>query len=96
MMNPSEFKMHQNYPNPFNPTTQIKYDLIKRDMVNICIYDFIGNNIKSLVNIVQPAGYHSLRWDGTNNYGEVVSAGMYFYVIQAGEFRATKKMIILK
>ena len=96
MVIPSEFKLHQNYPNPFNPTTQIKYDLPKDVVVNISIYDLMGKNIKSLVNIVQPKGYRSLRWDGTNNYGEVVSAGMYIYVIQAGEFRATKKMIILK
>ena len=44
----------------------------------------------------QPAGYRSVRWDATNNYGEEVSAGMYIYVIQAGEFRATKKMVLLK
>ena len=96
MVIPNEFKLHQNYPNPFNPTTQIKYDLPKDMVVNISIYDLMGKNIKSLVNIIQPAGYRSVRWDGTNNYGEDVSAGMYIYVIQAGEFRATKKMILLK
>ena len=53
-------------------------------------------NVKLLMNIFQPAGYRSVDWDATNNYGEIVSAGMYIYVIQAGEFRATKKMVLLK
>jgi hypothetical protein len=93
---PQEFALHQNYPNPFNPTTQIKYDLPQDALVTISIYDLVGRSIKSLVNTNRPAGYRSLRWDATNNYGEEVSAGMYIYVIQAGEFRSTKKMVLLK
>ena len=90
------FNISQNYPNPFNPTTQIKYDLPQDALVTISIYDLIGRSIKSLVNTKQPAGFRSVRWDATNNYGEAVSAGMYIYVIQAGDFRATKKMVLLK
>ena len=93
---PIVYRLHQNYPNPFNPTTQIKYDLPQDALVTIFIYDLIGQSIKSLVNTNQPAGYHSVRWDATNNYGEEVSAGMYIYNIQSGEFRATKKMVLLK
>ena len=52
--------------------------------------------VKSLVNTSKDAGYHSLRWDATNNIGEGVSAGMYIYTIQAGEYRSTKKMVLLK
>jgi hypothetical protein len=93
---PDVFALHQNYPNPFNPTTQIKYDLAEDALVSISIYDVMGRKIKSLMNINQSAGYHSLRWDATNNIGEAVSAGMYIYTIQAGQYRATKKMVLLK
>ena len=93
---PEAFALHQNYPNPFNPTTQIRYDLPKDELVTITIYDVTGRMIKSLVNMIQAAGYRSVRWDATNDHGEPVSAGMYIYMIQSGEFRQTKKMILLK
>ena len=93
---PTKFALHQNYPNPFNPTTQIKYDLPSDSYVNISIYDVMGRKIKSLFNNNQTSGYHSLRWDATNDIGEGVSAGMYIYTIQAGEYRSTKKMVLLK
>ena len=93
---PEVFALHQNYPNPFNPTTQIKYDLPGDGLVTINIYDVMGRSTKTLVNDNQSAGYLSVRWDATNNYGEAISAGMYIYVIQAGEFRQTKKMVLLK
>jgi len=93
---PNDFILHQNYPNPFNPTTQIKYGLPKDSYVNISIYDLMGRKIKSLFNNKQTSGYHSLEWNATNDIGEGVSAGMYIYTIQAGEYRATKKMVLLK
>jgi hypothetical protein len=93
---PAVFTLYQNYPNPFNPTTQIKYDLPKDAMVTINIYDVLGRMIKSLLNDNQTAGYHSLQWDATNDIGEGVSAGMYIYTIQAGEYQSTKKMVLLK
>ena len=93
---PLHFTLHQNYPNPFNPTTQIRYDLPQDALVSISIYDVMGRMIKSLSNANQTAGYHSLQWDATNDMGESVSAGMYIYTIQAGEYRSTKKMVLLK
>ena len=96
ILSPNEFSLNQNYPNPFNPTTQIKYDLPSDSYVNISIYDVMGRKIKSLFNNNQTSGYHSLRWDATNDIGEGVSAGMYIYTIQAGEYRSTKKMVLLK
>ena len=93
---PREFSLIQNYPNPFNPKTEIKYDLPEDAFVSISIYDVMGRRIKSLSNTNQTAGYHSLQWDATNDIGEGVSAGMYIYTIQAGEYRATKKMVLLK
>ena len=93
---PKVYALRQNYPNPFNPTTQIKYDLPEDALVTINIYDLMGRSIKSLVNSNQSAGYRSIQWNATNNLGEPVSAGMYIYMIQAGEFRQTKKMVLLK
>ena len=75
-------------PNPFNPTTQIRYDLPKENIVNITIYDVMRRNIRTFMNDNQTAGYHSIHWDARNDMGEGVSAGMYIFTIQAGEFRA--------
>jgi hypothetical protein len=93
---PEVFALHQNYPNPFNPTTQIRYDLPEDAIVSITIYDLMGRSIKSLVNSQQTAGYRSIQWNATNNLGEPVSAGMYIYMIQAGQFRQVRKMVLLK
>ena len=65
-------------------------------MVTITIYDLMGRRIRTLVNIDQAAGYRSIHWNATNDLGQAVSAGMYIYTIQAGEFMQTKKMVLLK
>jgi len=93
---PKIINLDQNYPNPFNPITTLRYDLPEDGLVSINIYDLMGRSIKSLVNSNQSAGYHSIQWNATNNLGEPVSAGMYFYMIQAGQFRQTKKMVLVK
>ena len=93
---PEVFAVHQNYPNPFNPTTQIRYDLPEDAKGNITIYDIMGRQVKTLVNGLQTAGYKSIQWDATNDKNHPVSAGLYLYMIQAGEFSQTKKMILLK
>ena len=93
---PYKINLHQNYPNPFNPTTLIRYDLPVNEHVSINIYDLTGKRVKSLVNTNQDAGYRSINWNATNEVGQPVSAGMYIYTIQAGEFRQTKKMVLLK
>ncbi len=93
---PEDFALHQNYPNPFNPTTQIRYDLPEDQFVSITIYDVMGRKIRSLMNTSQTAGYYTIRWDAKNDIGEGVAAGMYIYTIQAGDFRAMKKMVLLK
>ena len=93
---PYKINLHQNYPNPFNPTTLIRYDLPVNEHVSINIYDLTGKRVKSLVNTNQDAGYRSIHWNATNEVGQPVSAGMYIYTIQAGEFRQTRKMVLLK
>ena len=93
---PKDFALHQNYPNPFNPVTSLSYDLPNDDLVNITIYNMMGRIVKTLINSFQTAGYKSIQWNATNDRNEPVSAGLYLYTIQAGEFRQTKKMILLK
>jgi len=93
---PSSVNLHQNYPNPFNPITTLSYDLSENVMVNITIYDIVGRQVKALLNSPQTAGHRSIQWNATNNAGQPVSAGLYLYTIQAGEFRQTKKMVLLK
>ena len=93
---PKKFKLNQNYPNPFNPVTTLGYNLPENELVNITVYDMLGNIINQLVNEVQNSGYNVIQWDATDNQGQPVSAGVYLYAIEAGEFRQTKKMILLK
>jgi len=93
---PEQFILYPNYPNPFNPVTTIRYDLSKESFVELTIYDMLGNVVHNLVNANQSSGYKSIQWNATNNQGEPVSAGVYLYKIQAGDFVDTKKMILLK
>ena len=93
---PTEFAMHQNYPNPFNPITSIKYDLPTDAYTVMEIFDIMGRHVKTLVDKNQTAGFKTIQWNATNDRNEPVSAGLYLYTIQAGEFRQTRKMILLK
>jgi flagellar hook assembly protein FlgD len=93
---PKEFVLHQNYPNPFNPITSLRYDLPNDGLVNITVYDMMGRAVITLVNGSQTAGFKSIQWNSTNDRNEPVSAGLYLYTIQAGEFSQTRKMVLLK
>ncbi len=88
--------LKNNYPNPFNPITTVIYDLPEDGLVNITIHDMMGRIVKTLVNSPQTAGYKSIDWNATNDSNEPVSAGLYLYTIQAGEFIQTNKMLLLK
>ena len=92
----NSFILYQNYPNPFNPVTSINFTLPKKGLVNITIYNIAGRIVKTLVNSLQTAGYKSMQWNATNDKNEPVSAGLYLYMIQVGQYRQTKKMILLK
>lgn len=87
-----------NYPNPFNPTTTIGYEIKDQGHVSLKIYNAAGRLVRTLVNEVQtpqPGGF-SVTWDGTNNAGQGVSSGVYFYKLAAKGFTQTKKMVLLK
>ena len=93
---PVEYALEANYPNPFNPVTTIKYSLPEDGMVTITIYDASGRQIKTLMDRQLSAGYHSMIWDSTDNGGNVVGAGIYFYSISADNFQQTRKMLLIK
>jgi hypothetical protein len=93
---PNVYLLDQNYPNPFNLVTILRYDLPEQAKVTLGIYDILGKQIKTLVNQSQDAGNKMAVWDGTDNLGRPVSAGVYLYQIQAGEFTQTRKMLLLK
>ena len=93
---PETFTLHQNFPNPFNPITTLSYDLPKDSDVRLIIFDMLGNEVSRLVSTNQQAGFKSVQWDATDSMGRPVSAGVYLYHIQAGEFVQTKKMVLLK
>jgi len=93
---PQEFSLHQNYPNPFNPVTTINYDLPQQTHVNLMIYDILGREVVKLVSQEIPAGYQSVIWNTRNNFGQPVSAGIYFYQFQTKDFVKTRKMVLLK
>ena len=93
---PIDFALHQNFPNPFNPITTLRYDLPSDALVTLSIYDMLGRKVTQLVNTAQEAGFRLVQWNATDSMGKPVSAGVYLYQIQAGEFVETKKMVLLK
>jgi len=93
---PNKYELHQNHPNPFNPVTMLRYNLPESQMVNITIYDMMGRKVRDLINRKEIAGYKSIEWNAKNNQGNLVSAGVYLYKIETGDFVQTRKMILLK
>ncbi|NIW68183.1 T9SS type A sorting domain-containing protein [candidate division KSB1 bacterium] len=90
------FVLEQNYPNPFNPSTEIRFELPVERHVNLIIYNVLGRKIKTLVDEVKEAGSHSVTWDGTDENGQPVPSGVYFYRFDAGMVSGTKKMILMR
>ena len=99
---PREFALQQNYPNPFNPTTTIQFALPMQATVTLKIYDLVGREIVTLVEGVQPAGYHEVNWNSSNAAGLTLASGVYFYRLEAqpvdggNAFIQLKKMMLLK
>ena len=98
---PKETVLLSNYPNPFNPETWIPYQLSKPTEVTVTIYAADGTLVQTLALGHQPAGVYQSKsraayWDGKNAVGEPVASGVYFFTLKAGEFTATRKMLIRK
>lgn len=90
---PTDFNLRQNYPNPFNPSTSIQYAIASRQFVQLRVFDVLGNEIATLVNEEKSPGVYNVEF-GTGS--TELSSGIYFYMITAGEFVQTKKMILVK
>ncbi len=88
---PQAFALSQNYPNPFNPTTEIKYALPRDAQVRLEIYNLLGQKVATLVDEYQGVGYRSVRWDARG-----LASGVYLYRLEAGNFTAVKKLVVIK
>lgn len=105
---PTEYSLAQNYPNPFNPNTTIHYSLpgVERRAesggrlmpvhTTLKIYNILGQEVRTLVDEAKEAGYYTVTWDGKDAYGNNVASGVYFYRLTAGNFTATRRMVLMK
>jgi hypothetical protein len=88
----TEYALHQNYPNPFNPSTNLVFDVVAENNVNLTVYNAMGQEVATLVNGTMAAGRHTVSFDAAN-----LTSGLYFYTVKIGnEFTATKKMLLVK
>lgn len=90
------FVLRQNYPNPFNPTTNIGFVIADLGFTELKIYDVLGREVKTLVNRQLFPGSYEERWDGTNNHGQQVPGGIYFYRLKTESFEQTRKMLLIR
>ena len=87
----NEFALHQNYPNPFNPQTTIKFSLPEPQLVNLSVYNMLGQQVMTLVDRELPAGYHTAKW-----YAGDIASGVYIYKLTSGNKSLTQKMLLMK
>ncbi|MCX6641505.1 MAG: T9SS type A sorting domain-containing protein [bacterium] len=88
---PTEYSLNQNYPNPFNPLTSISFNLPQAGLVKLTVFDIMGREVAQLVNGMRDAGTHSVTFDATH-----LASGIYLYKLEAGEYSATNKMVLMK
>lgn len=88
---PSSYSLKQNYPNPFNPSTNVSFDMPKSGLVKIAVYDVMGKQVDVIVNKQMEAGSYSFTYDASK-----LSSGLYFYTLTSGDFKETKKMMLIK
>jgi hypothetical protein len=91
-LKPSDL-LQQNFPNPFSSQTTIGFEIADASKVNVTIFDLAGNQVKTLTNGNYPSGKYSLEWNGTNDSGQSLGSGIYFYVLKANDQMISKKMI---
>ena len=93
---PKQFALLQNYPNPFNPETTIKYQIAEKSTVTLRIYNFLGQEIATLVDEVKEAGFYEIHWQGKAASGQALPSGVYVYRLRAGDYVEARKLILLK
>lgn len=92
----SRFALYQNYPNPFNPATTIRYEIPAGAHVTLRIYNVNGGIVRTLIDARQERGVRRIDWDGRDEDGRCAASGVYFYFLRAGDYRDTKKMVLLR
>lgn len=92
---PTVYALAQNYPNPFNPVTRIRFELPAASKAELRVFDVSGRVVKTLVDLPMDAGQHTVVWNGRSDAGRSVASGIYFYRLEAGDFVATRKMVLL-
>jgi hypothetical protein len=93
---PRPFALQQNYPNPFNPQTKLGFSLSETRWVRLVVYDVRGRQVRRLLDEARGPGQHWVEWDGRDDGGAAVAAGVYFASIQAGDLAATRKMVLVR
>ena len=94
---PDAFALNQNYPNPFNPSTQISFDIPEAsELVSLSVYNILGQNINTLVSGSMNAGRYTQEWDATDELGNPVASGIYFYELRSSNFVSRKKMLLIR
>ena len=88
--------MHPNYPNPFNPATRVAFDLPAAARVSLTVFDVKGSRVATVLDERRSAGHHTVAWNGRDDAGRQVSSGVYFYQLRAGDFRATRRMLLMR
>ena len=93
---PKAYRLSQNYPNPFNPQTTISYDVAKTGAVRLSVYALTGQLVRTLVDGECPAGRYSVMWDGTDDVGRDVASGVYLCRMEAGQYSAVRKLVLVR
>ena len=94
---PDQFALLQNYPNPFNPSTQISFDVpLSDESITLSVYNILGQSVNILVNGVMNPGRYTIEWNATDQLGNPVSSGIYFYELRSPSFTSRKKMLLIR
>ncbi len=93
---PRSFALYQNFPNPFNPSTEIRYDVAEPTDVQLTIFNMLGQQVRTLVNVRQAAGSYSVVWDGASGSGLALASGTYLYSLRASNFFQSRKLVLIK
>ena len=93
---PSSFCLYQNTPNPFNPTTRIRFDLPESSQLHLTVFNVLGQEIRTLLDGVRPAGTYSVEWDGRDAWGRDAASGVYLYKLSTEGGIQVRKMFLLR
>ena len=97
---PDDYNLYQNYPNPFNCKTSIRFNVpinaAEQGRISLKVINLLGEEVKTLINKKLQPGMHTLEWDGTDNFGNIVSSGVYLYSFDGGNIRLINKLLLLK